>query len=216
MIGTLRSASTSSAALRALPTAASARLLLKTLDFASATPATYTTLAVELAVVGVRQIDVVVANAGIGRDFASAFSTLATSVRAHLDVNTLGPMQLYQALRGMLVAPAEAEGEGEGGNVKKFVLMSSSLGSIGAMEGAVPSLAYGISKAAANYFVRKVHFEERDLVALAIHPGWVKTENGQCFADSVNVDAPPMEVEESARGVMEQVSVRWKRIMVME
>jgi norsolorinic acid ketoreductase len=43
------------------------------------------------------------------------------------------------------------------------------------MEGAVPSLAYGISKAGANYLVRKVHFEceKEGLVALAIHPGYV-------------------------------------------
>lgn len=43
------------------------------------------------------------------------------------------------------------------------------------MEGAVPTLAYGISKAGANYLVRKVHFEcEREgLVSLAIHPGYV-------------------------------------------
>ncbi|KAL5330058.1 hypothetical protein ACEPPN_003582 [Leptodophora sp. 'Broadleaf-Isolate-01'] len=72
------------------------------------------------------------------------------------------------------------------------------------MEGAVPSLAYGISKAAANYFVRKMHFEERGVVAVAVHPGWVKTANGQAFADSIGVAEPPMSVEESARGVLAQ------------
>lgn len=35
----------------------------------------------------------------------------------------------------------------------------------------MPSLAYGVSKAAANYFVRKVHFEEKGIVAMAVHPG---------------------------------------------
>jgi norsolorinic acid ketoreductase len=50
--------------------------------------------------------------------------------------------------------------------------VSSVLGSIGALGGeAGPALAYGVSKAAANFFVRKVHFEHEDVVALAIHPG---------------------------------------------
>lgn len=54
----------------------------------------------------------------------------------------------------------------------KFILVSSALGSIGALGGEVgPALAYGMSKAAANFFVRKVHFEHRDVVAVAIHPG---------------------------------------------
>lgn len=52
----------------------------------------------------------------------------------------------------------------------KFVYVSSGLGSIAAME-KVPCLAYGVSKAAANFFVRKVHFECPDMVAVAVHPG---------------------------------------------
>ena len=34
---------------------------------------------------------------------------------------------------------------------------------------------------------------------------WVKTANGQAFADSIGVNEPPMTVEESAKGVLEQV-----------
>ena len=34
---------------------------------------------------------------------------------------------------------------------------------------------------------------------------WVKTANGQAFADSIGVAEPPMSVEESARGVLAQV-----------
>jgi len=43
------------------------------------------------------------------------------------------------------------------------------------------------------------------MVTLCLHPGWVKTGNGQAFADSVGVKEPPMEVEESVRGVLDQV-----------
>jgi norsolorinic acid ketoreductase len=41
------------------------------------------------------------------------------------------------------------------------------------MEGAAPTLAYGVSKAGANYFIRKVHFEHEGIVAVAVHPGFV-------------------------------------------
>lgn len=34
---------------------------------------------------------------------------------------------------------------------------------------------------------------------------WVKTGNGQAFADSMGVEAPPMALEESVQGVLEQV-----------
>ena len=77
------------------------------------------------------------------------------------------------------------------------------------MEDGSPTLAYGISKAAANYFVRKIHFEcaSVGLVSVAVHPGWVRTENGQGFADAVGVDKPPMNVEESVGCVLKVVSL---------
>lgn len=34
---------------------------------------------------------------------------------------------------------------------------------------------------------------------------WVQTTNGQNFADSIGVPAPPMTVEKSAEGVLAQV-----------
>lgn len=36
---------------------------------------------------------------------------------------------------------------------------------------------------------------------------WVKTANGQAFADSIGVAQPPLSVEESAKGVLAQVRV---------
>jgi len=34
---------------------------------------------------------------------------------------------------------------------------------------------------------------------------WVKTANGQNFADSIGVAEPPLELEESVQGVLNQV-----------
>ncbi|KAG4413000.1 hypothetical protein IFR04_013859 [Cadophora malorum] len=56
----------------------------------------------------------------------------------------------------------------------KFLVITSSIGSITDMEKyPVPFFAYGISKAAANYLVRKVAFENPKVVAVAFNPGWV-------------------------------------------
>ena len=44
------------------------------------------------------------------------------------------------------------------------------MGSIEQME-PVPGLAYGVSKTAVNFMVRKLHFEHDGLIAAAIHPG---------------------------------------------
>jgi norsolorinic acid ketoreductase len=76
------------------------------------------------------------------------------------EINTLAPVALFQASYALLSRAKEP----------KLILISSSLGSITGMD-VSPSLAYGMSKAAANYFVRKVHFEFGDVVAVALHPG---------------------------------------------
>jgi norsolorinic acid ketoreductase len=36
---------------------------------------------------------------------------------------------------------------------------------------------------------------------------WVKTGNGQAFADAVGVPEPPLTIEESVEGVLHQVSL---------
>lgn len=64
--------------------------------------------------------------------------------------------------------------EGSARGKKKFVLISSSVGSIGSLgEESFPSMAYGMSKAAANWFAKKlsVEFKEQGLLVGIVHPG---------------------------------------------
>jgi NAD(P)-dependent dehydrogenase (short-subunit alcohol dehydrogenase family) len=55
----------------------------------------------------------------------------------------------------------------------KFVYVSSTLGSIGILDQeSLPGVAYGMSKAAANWFVKKVSVELKgQVVAGVVHPG---------------------------------------------
>lgn len=158
VIATIRSSSTDTTALEALPTAANSQLLISTLSSTDDNGATAIT---QLAKQGIKHIDTIVANAGSGDTFHSSLTTPIEELCSNFEVNTSGPIKLFQAAYPLLQKSPNP----------KFIFISSSLGSIEAMEGNVPSLAYGVSKAAANYFVRKVHFEHEDITAVAIHPG---------------------------------------------
>jgi norsolorinic acid ketoreductase len=114
----------------------------------------------------ISSLDIVIANAGIF-DIA-AFTTVAESsieqIQAHLDVNTLGPVRLFQATLPLLQKSSSA----------RFILTSSLMGTIGGIKDIPLAIApYGASKAAANFFVRKINFEHDGIATLAVHPGYV-------------------------------------------
>ncbi|KAL2176878.1 uncharacterized protein P884DRAFT_285490 [Thermothelomyces heterothallicus CBS 202.75] len=172
---------------------------------------------------GVTALDVVIANAG-GSTCAGNVLTADPDVMGRdFRVNAAGTARLFQAVWPLLESREERkenkkkdeEGEGgkgeEGGPAgwekKKFIYISSSLGSIGILEReSMPGIAYGMSKAAANWFVRKVSVELKGkLVAGVLHPGWVQTALGQILADAVGRKEPPMTVEQSAKCVVEQI-----------
>ena len=83
-------------------------------------------------------------------------------MKDHFDVNVLGPLILFQAMAPLLNAAENP----------KFMATSSSVGSIA---GAIPypSLSYGVSKAALNYLVMKIHVEHTNITTVALHPGYV-------------------------------------------
>ena len=79
----------------------------------------------------------------------------------------MGPLLLYQATRDLLLA-ANSE--------PKFFFVSSVLGSV-TKEPHIPftMVAYGMSKAAGNYFARKANLERDRIIVVPVHPGWVQT-----------------------------------------
>ncbi|RDL31965.1 NAD(P)-binding protein [Venustampulla echinocandica] len=209
VIATVRSASTGTSDLKNLPLAEGSGLIIALLDVSTTSSEEITKSANTLYETlkdehRIEHVDILIANAGVGFSFNDVMETSLDSILAHVHANTLGPIALYQALRPLLLSAVEK------GRSAKFLLISSSLGAIGQMEGNAPSLAYGLSKAAANYLVRKVHFEEKGITTLAIHPGWVQTDNGQKFADSVGVAQPPMTTDDSVKGILAQIDLATK------
>ncbi|KAK1832085.1 NAD(P)-binding Rossmann-fold containing protein [Podospora conica] len=181
-------------------TAASSKFLPLLLDDANPAIAS-TTLASRLASEhGLTHIDVVVANAGASSGFRDVLDLQDVEGELVFDfvANAVGPVKLFRG-----VWPLLKSGEG-----KRFVLVSSVMGSIGGLgEEMLPGLAYGMSKAAANFFARKVglQYKGEGLVVGVLHPGWVKTTMGQAVADEVNMKEPPMTVEESAARIVERI-----------
>ncbi|KAK0621566.1 putative aflatoxin biosynthesis ketoreductase nor-1 [Bombardia bombarda] len=124
---------------------------------------------------GITKLDVVVANAGFGTVYGDLSQAKIDDVRELYDINAIGPLRLFQAVRPLL--------EAEGTERPRFVLIGTPIASIGAMEKSpFPMLAYGMSKAAAHYMTRKVHCESERLTAFVVDPGFAQTDMGNTGA----------------------------------
>jgi norsolorinic acid ketoreductase len=111
---------------------------------------------------GINKLDTVIANAGIGKHFDLIEKTPIAEVEDHFKTNAVGPVTLYLAMRPLLLASTKP----------RFVVISTVLGSIGGQgDRKIPDVAYGMSKAAVNFFVSKLHHEEQGIIAFPIHPG---------------------------------------------
>ncbi|HZH08797.1 MAG TPA: SDR family oxidoreductase [Microvirga sp.] len=130
-------------------------------------------------------IDVLINNAGIigpqrrstpDMDFDGFLETFA--------INTLGPLQVAQAFLPNL---RRAEGA-------KIVTISSRMGSLSYAKS--DRIAYRASKAAVNKVMQGLatDLQAEGIVAIAAHPGWVRTDMGGAGAD--------ISVEESAAGLI--------------
>lgn len=134
------------------------------------------------------RIDCLVNNAGIFPDRdpdgegSSIFDTDLDTVRRGLETNTLGPLQLCQALIPLM--------DGRG----RVVNVSSGMGQLSEMNGCCPG--YRLSKTALNA-VTRILADELQATGIKVNsvcPGWVKTDMGGPGAE--------LPVEEGAQGIV--------------
>jgi norsolorinic acid ketoreductase len=154
--------SASSKAINSLPTGQNSRVIVVHIDNLSESSAKDSIKVLE-SKHGIAKLDVVIANAGITNFYGPAIDTPLSEVRNHFEVNTIGALALFQATWPLLQAAPKP----------KFVVITTGLASIGDMGSMpMPVTAYGASKAAVNYIARKIHFENPNLIAFPISPGY--------------------------------------------
>jgi NAD(P)-dependent dehydrogenase (short-subunit alcohol dehydrogenase family) len=118
---------------------------------------------------GDASVDVLINNAGIAGKWSTTLQTFdAEEALRCFDTNALGAIRVTRALIPNLRA---ARG--------KIINMTSLMGSI-ADNGSGRGYAYRLSKAALNMATRNIAHEVKGFggIAVALHPGWVKTEMG--------------------------------------
>ncbi|KAJ9602530.1 hypothetical protein H2200_013073 [Cladophialophora chaetospira] len=88
----------------------------------------------------------------------------------------------------------------------KFVVLSSGAGSISGVDMlAVENTAYGASKAAVNFVTRRIHYENPNLIAFPINPGWLQTDLGNHAAKGAGMAAAPVPIQDGVNGITEQI-----------
>lgn len=148
-------------ALSSLPAASNSKLLVVAYD--ASREGSASSAVADLQARGVSHLDIVIANAGIAKWWGPVLEAPRSEMLSHFTVNTLGALELYQATRPLL-----AKGKTEGiDGLPKFAYISTTLGSIGATEDyPFPAVAYGTSKAAMNYVVKRAHLDNKDVDTL--------------------------------------------------
>ena len=135
-----------------------------------------------------RAVDLLINNAGVGD--RAGLGQLDFDQFAHvMNVNTLGPLRVIQALQGNV-----AVGAG-----KKIANISSQLGSIENTTGDM-GLTYRTSKAGLNMALKAAaaKLAEQGISMLTLHPGWVATDMGG--------EQAPVRPAESAAGLVKVIA----------
>ena len=132
-----------------------------------------------------RPIDILINNAGVyGPQKQSTSEMDFAGFADTLNINTLGPLRVTQALLPNLRASSKP----------KIAVVSSKMGSFG--NPATGAVAYRASKAAVNKVVHTIASDlaEEGIVNATFHPGSVQTDMGGAGAD--------ISADESARGII--------------
>ncbi|KZT54364.1 NAD(P)-binding protein [Calocera cornea HHB12733] len=121
------------------------------------------------------------------------------SMREHYEVNTIGPLVLFQSSFSLLSASTPHP---------KYIIISSFMGS-NSFGTRVPTnqLPYGASKAAVNWVASKLHYDHPPFVVVPIHPGAVATDGAAVAVkqEPFLADYPLISIERSAQGVLKVV-----------
>lgn len=197
VIAAIRDGKSSSAAkeLETLPTGQGSKVIVTAYD-ASSSSAAADVVADLKSNYSIKALDVVIANAGILKQFGPVSKVKVDELQEHYQINTLAPILLYQSTAELLHASSQTP---------KFFVISSTLGSNTLTESyTMPMIAYGMSKAALNYVASKLHHEDAKTVVMPLQPGWVQTAMGEKAAElnGMSAEDVPVTLEQSVNGLI--------------
>lgn len=149
---------------------------------------------------GIDHVDVVVANAGIATDWNNVVDVNLDEFRDTLNVNVLGPLNLFQAFLPLL----------EKSTNPKFIVVSTAIASMGYQRNLpYKATTYGASKAAINFVSLRIAIEHPNLVSVTLHPGLVQTDMAGSAQTSIGqtieaalAEGSAITTEQSAKGII--------------
>ncbi|KAK3334212.1 hypothetical protein B0T19DRAFT_484097 [Cercophora scortea] len=193
--------SPSAVSLTSVPVGSGTKLLLVKIDSKSDTDPAEAIATITAA--GVDHLDIVIANAGIANYFSKVDGIDLKEFRDLFEVNTHGPLKLLKAAFPLLKATKDKNGAA----APKFVGISTNAASIADLEENEPYLlgAYGASKAALNYLVRRAHTENDWLTAFVINPGFAQTDMGNAGAKFFGLEQAVVTVKDSVEGILKVI-----------
>jgi norsolorinic acid ketoreductase len=176
----------SAKALGDLPKAPNSRLLFAKIDSTIASDPASAAAALQKDH-GITSLDVLIANVGISHSNSSSAEISLESSLEHFTVNSVAPLLLLNAFVPLLKAETPRKNE------PIFVALSTFAAIIEGQETLTKMFAgtigpYGASKAALNWFMRRLHYEETWLTSFAIHPGLVETDMSASMLSGLGVD----------------------------
>ena len=185
-----------SLSLQTQPRASDTKLITLTYDAASETSAK-TAISTLESTHSIFSIDVVITNAG-GFDWSGpSTQALPSNILETVKLNTLGPFLLFVETIPFLLKSTHTP-------LPKFIAISSQAGSISSVR-VTPrarSLPYGMSKAALNYLVAKLHCEYPGVIVEALTPGATKTGLGPKVIQWDKIPNVEYDVPKVARGLL--------------
>ncbi len=157
------SADANSKSLLSLPTGENSKVIVIQLDIVSESSAQEAVKTLQEKY-EISKLDVVIVTAGISKYYGIVIETPPVEVVEHYQSNVVGTFIVFQATFSLLQMSEKPI----------FIVLSTGVASIGDMESfPMPNAAYGASKAALNFVVRKIHFENPWLIAFPLSPGYV-------------------------------------------
>ncbi|XP_027554164.1 uncharacterized protein LOC113974841 [Neopelma chrysocephalum] len=143
-------------------------------------------------------LNLLINNAGVS-SHATLRSLDAQEMLAVFASNVVGPLQVTKEFLPLLEQAAKGAGkEGLSCSRAAAINISTKLASLGLCLGLpeAPMYPYRASKAAQNMVTRclAAELQDKGILCVAIHPGWVKTDMG--------TEKAPLTVEQSVRGIL--------------